>query len=113
MILSEGLRVISPLPSGLGVARPRSEPRLLCWQGLLAGLAGRACWPALAAPGVDDRVGTAVIPGARYESPRLPRRVLGFGWPPWLVIRRPGAGGACPGAPAVPGRCCDPCRPSA
>src|SRR5215472_8793267 len=30
MIFSEGPRDISPFPSGLGVARPRSEPRLLC-----------------------------------------------------------------------------------
>ena len=31
MIVFEGPRVISPFPSGLGVARPRSESRLLCF----------------------------------------------------------------------------------
>jgi hypothetical protein len=34
MIVFEGLRVFSPFPSGLGVARPRSEPRLLCFLGV-------------------------------------------------------------------------------
>jgi hypothetical protein len=36
MIFTEGPRGISPFPSGLGVARPRSEPRLLCCLGCLA-----------------------------------------------------------------------------
>jgi hypothetical protein len=36
MIFTEGPRGISPFPSGLGVARPRSEPRLLCCPGCLA-----------------------------------------------------------------------------
>ena len=34
MIVFEGPRDISPFPSGLGVARPRSEPRLLCFLGV-------------------------------------------------------------------------------
>ena len=34
MMIIEGLRVISPFPSGLGVARPRSESRLLCFLGV-------------------------------------------------------------------------------
>jgi len=33
-MIIEGLRVISPFPSGLGVARPRSESRLLCFLGV-------------------------------------------------------------------------------
>jgi hypothetical protein len=33
MIFIEGPRVISPFPSGLGVARPRSEPRHLLLSG--------------------------------------------------------------------------------
>jgi hypothetical protein len=37
MIFTEGPRGISPFPSGLGVARPRSEPRLLCCPGVLPG----------------------------------------------------------------------------
>jgi hypothetical protein len=34
MIVFEGPRDISPFPSGLGVARPRSESRLLCFLGV-------------------------------------------------------------------------------
>jgi hypothetical protein len=65
MIFIEGLRVISPFPSGLGVARPRSEPRLLCFLGAFWAslrLAGRFSWPGRYAAASAPRSGAARRP---------------------------------------------------
>src|SRR2546430_10325373 len=55
MIFSEGPRGISPFPSGLGVARPRSEPRLLAVWGVLPVPRLRAAPPILVALASSNR----------------------------------------------------------
>ena len=80
MIFIEGPRGISPFPSGLGVARPRSEPRLFCCLGIflilaLAGLAsrtlGRHSRPVAACQSLAD--GLAAVPAVPLPV-RLPGR---------------------------------------
>src|SRR2546423_3608458 len=65
MIFIEGPRVFSPFPSGLGVARPRSEPRLLCCPGHFAW-----SWPVRS---LSDATGHQRCYAAAGSEPRLGR----------------------------------------
>jgi len=62
MIVIEGPGAISPFPSGLGVARPRSEPRLLAVRASCLVLA----WFSLACPvrPLSGATGTSRVTGA-------------------------------------------------
>ena len=67
MIVFEGPRVISPFPSGLGVARPRSESRLLCFLDVFwvlpPHLTAWSCWVrAVKPPSSVTGTGTVVGP---------------------------------------------------
>ena len=97
MIFLEGPRVISPFPSGLGVARPRSEPRLLCFLGAIwasslpAGrLVGRSGWPGRYAAASAPRSGAARrLPFMIRTQARIPVR-LAIGPREFLAGRRDG-----------------------
>ncbi len=67
MIIVEGAESSRPLPSGLGVARPRSEPRLLCCQ---------AC----SSPDLSRCLGPEVPPGVACKGiiDPLPERLRGL-----------------------------------
>ena len=74
MIFIEGPRVISPFPSGLGVARPRSEPRLLLLSGALSerylGILAAWSWLVRTMRLLSSGIGTAVGPaGAGSTCP--------------------------------------------
>ena len=85
MIVFEGPRIISPFPSGLGVARPRSEPRLLCFLGVFCVLpcllAGRTCSVRTVKPlsgGISTVAGVRAVPVfVTSVQSRLSRRFAG------------------------------------
>jgi hypothetical protein len=67
MIFIEGPRVISPFSSGLGVARPRSEPRLLCFSGHWLSAIRASTLPD---PGCRlARPGHPIVPGSCFLDP--------------------------------------------
>src|SRR5947207_11525682 len=89
MIFIEGPRGISPFPSGLGVARPRSEPRLLCCSGRVPPASARriATVEAIRSQGSTERVALVRVAGlvaGREPALTLLRRAM-----------RPGLGVRC------------------
>ena len=97
MMIIEGLRVISPFPSGLGVARPRSESRLLCFLGVSCEL------PCICVSWLPEPEGLGQ-PSTKVVSSWMPRSCWSSAMPLSLCWSWPAerAGGVTLGAPAFP-----------